>query len=144
MEDVVVAQYATMPPTSNSAAATTAHSFTKILNQYKSSSKTRSTTDVEESVKKLRRLILVDGIPSSVVRFWFPQFLVHTELTLPCDRIRPYDHGYGRYFCESTTYLRVCSWSTSPEALVKFERRSGTTHSGMHRLSQIVLPLTYP
>ncbi|KAJ3492137.1 hypothetical protein NLI96_g233 [Meripilus lineatus] len=55
-----------MAPTTNSAATATAHSFTKILNQYKSSSKARSSNDVEESVKKLRRLILVDGIPSSV------------------------------------------------------------------------------
>ncbi|PSR94121.1 hypothetical protein PHLCEN_2v4549 [Hermanssonia centrifuga] len=51
----------------SSAAAATAHSFNKLLNQHKSS-KTRSSKDVEESLKKLRRLILVDGIPSSVVR----------------------------------------------------------------------------
>ncbi|KAI0263799.1 TBC-domain-containing protein [Gloeopeniophorella convolvens] len=44
--------------------AATAHTFNKILSQPKSSSKTRTTEDVEESVKKLRRLILIEGIPS--------------------------------------------------------------------------------
>jgi len=44
--------------------AATAHAFNKILSQPKLSSKTRSPDDVEESVKKLRRLILIEGIPS--------------------------------------------------------------------------------
>lgn len=52
----------------SAAAAATAHSFNKILNQPRISSKYRSAADVEEAIKKLRRLILVDGIPSSVVR----------------------------------------------------------------------------
>jgi cell cycle arrest protein BUB2 len=47
--------------------AATAHTFNKILSQPKLSSKTRSSEDVEESVKKLRRLILIDGIPSKAV-----------------------------------------------------------------------------
>ena len=47
--------------------AATAHTFNKILAQPKLSSKTRSPEDVEESVKKLRRLILIDGIPSKAV-----------------------------------------------------------------------------
>ncbi|KAI0082820.1 bub2 protein [Panus rudis PR-1116 ss-1] len=55
-----------MPPSSTSAEAATAHSFNKILNQHRSSSRQRTAHDVEESVKKLRRLILVDGIPSAV------------------------------------------------------------------------------
>ncbi|OSX65403.1 hypothetical protein POSPLADRAFT_1054153 [Postia placenta MAD-698-R-SB12] len=50
---------------SSSSAAATAHSFNKILNQFKLSSKIRTIHDIEESVKKLRRLILVDGIPSA-------------------------------------------------------------------------------
>jgi hypothetical protein len=47
--------------------ATTAHAFNKILGQPKPSSKTRTPEDVEESVKKLRRLILIEGIPSKAV-----------------------------------------------------------------------------
>ncbi|KAK7693735.1 hypothetical protein QCA50_003307 [Cerrena zonata] len=54
-----------MPRSSTSAEAATAHSFNKLLNQHKSSSRSRSAADVEESMKKLRRLILVDGIPSA-------------------------------------------------------------------------------
>lgn len=44
--------------------AATAHSFNKILSQPRLSSKTRTPDDVEEGVKKLRRLILIEGIPS--------------------------------------------------------------------------------
>ncbi|KAH9989762.1 bub2 protein [Russula vinacea] len=43
---------------------TTVHAFNKILAQPKLSSRTRTPEDVEESVKKLRRLILIEGIPS--------------------------------------------------------------------------------
>ncbi|KZP34237.1 TBC-domain-containing protein [Athelia psychrophila] len=46
-------------------AAATAHSFNKILNAPRSSSKSRN-PDIDEGIKKLRRLILVDGIPSAV------------------------------------------------------------------------------
>ncbi|KIL68895.1 hypothetical protein M378DRAFT_1058374 [Amanita muscaria Koide BX008] len=41
----------------------TAHSFNKILNQPK---KARSDSDVDDGTKKLRRLILVEGIPSTI------------------------------------------------------------------------------
>ncbi|KAH9001780.1 TBC-domain-containing protein [Lactarius akahatsu] len=44
--------------------AATAHAFNKILSNPKLSSKTRTPEDVEENVKKLRRLILIEGIPS--------------------------------------------------------------------------------
>lgn len=57
-----------MATSAASSAAATAHSFNKILDRYKSASKARSSTEVEEATKKLRRLILVDGIPSDVVR----------------------------------------------------------------------------
>ncbi|KDQ07049.1 hypothetical protein BOTBODRAFT_227622 [Botryobasidium botryosum FD-172 SS1] len=40
------------------------HPFSKILNQPRISSKFRTQLDVDEGVKKLRRLILVEGIPS--------------------------------------------------------------------------------
>jgi len=45
--------------------AATAHAFNKILSHPKLSSKTLTPEDVEENVKKLRRLILIDGIPSN-------------------------------------------------------------------------------
>ncbi|EMD38299.1 rab domain-containing cell division control protein, partial [Gelatoporia subvermispora B] len=51
---------------SSDSAAVTARSFNKILNQFKSSSKSRSKSDVEDAIKKLRRLILIEGIPSTV------------------------------------------------------------------------------
>lgn len=54
-------------PTSPSA-ATKAHQFNKLLNQKpSSSSRIRTPEDAEEALKKLRRLVLVNGIPSEVV-----------------------------------------------------------------------------
>ncbi|KAJ8457478.1 hypothetical protein ONZ45_g18297 [Pleurotus djamor] len=49
-----------------SSAAATAHSFNKLLNQPNSASRSRGSADPDEGIKKLRRLILVDGIPSAV------------------------------------------------------------------------------
>ncbi|KAK7035210.1 CDC16 protein [Paramarasmius palmivorus] len=48
--------------------ATTAHSFNKILSKPKFSSKSRGSGDVDDdsNLKKLRRLILVEGIPATV------------------------------------------------------------------------------
>lgn len=50
-----------------SSATQTAHSFNKILNQPRLTSKSRQAGDIDEAVKKLRRLILVEGIPSAIV-----------------------------------------------------------------------------
>lgn len=48
--------------------AATAHSFNKLLSQPKAASKSRATGEVDDGTKKLRRMILVEGIPSAVVR----------------------------------------------------------------------------
>ncbi|KAG8944910.1 hypothetical protein FRC04_001350 [Tulasnella sp. 424] len=44
-----------------------AHAFNKLLNQPRLSTKFRTQADVEDGLKKLRRLILVEGIPFTVV-----------------------------------------------------------------------------
>jgi len=43
-----------------------AHSFNKLLNQPKAASRSRASGEVDDGTKKLRRMILVEGIPSSV------------------------------------------------------------------------------
>jgi cell cycle arrest protein BUB2 len=53
----------TMSASPDQAAAAAAHSFNKVLNQHKSS-KSRRSGDADEGLKKLRRMILVEGIPS--------------------------------------------------------------------------------
>lgn len=53
-----------MPSTSSNP---TAHAFNKLLNQPKAASKSKS-GEVDDGTKRLRRVILVDGIPSSAVR----------------------------------------------------------------------------
>jgi len=52
-----------------------AQQFNKIFNQSKSTSgsKARTPEDIEEALKKLRRLILVNGIPSDEVSRYFFQ-----------------------------------------------------------------------
>lgn len=106
------------PPSSTSAEAATAHSFNKVLNQYKSSSRSRTTAEVEESVKKLRRLILVDGIPSAAVRC-SPHIVNLQANHYVSIRILRYDQEYGRYCYVSRIFHRICFWSTSREGLVK-------------------------
>lgn len=52
----------------NADAQKAARTFSRILNQPKvHSSKPRTDKDVEEAIKKIRRLILVDGIPHAIV-----------------------------------------------------------------------------
>ncbi|KAJ8076997.1 CDC16 protein [Marasmius tenuissimus] len=54
---------------STDAGTATAHSFNKILSKPKYPSKSRGSggeTDEDSNIKKLRRLILVEGIPANV------------------------------------------------------------------------------
>jgi hypothetical protein len=69
--------------------AATAHGFNKILSQPKLSSKKRTPEDVEESEKKLRRLILIEGIPSKAkaVRTPFGLASVISRRIALCDHI---------------------------------------------------------
>lgn len=60
--------------------ATTAHSFNKLLSQPRYSSKSRSGGEVDDGTKKLRRMILVEGIPSSIVRALVPLNYRNVEL----------------------------------------------------------------
>ncbi|KAG7449786.1 TBC-domain-containing protein [Guyanagaster necrorhizus] len=48
-----------------SSSTATVHSFARFLNQPKISSKSRASGEVDDGTKKLRRMILVDGIPSA-------------------------------------------------------------------------------
>lgn len=120
----------TVMPSTLSSAAATAHSFNKILNQRRSSSKQRSAQDVEESVKKLRRLILVDTIPSDIVRGLTANELTHfMNYSLP-QRIKLSGRGYGKYCYASRTRPQKHTSNMSAVVLVKSERRSGTIHFG--------------
>jgi hypothetical protein len=82
---------------SSPSATATAHTFNKILREPKSSSRSRGTSDSDDGTKKLRRLILIEGIPSAAVGS-LPSWSRH-----PCHdddakhRIQHCVHGYGRY-----------------------------------------------
>ena len=66
----------TMPPksTPSSAADSTAHAFNKLLNQPRPGSKSRN-GEVDDGTKRLRRMILVEGIPSKAVRHPYSSLL---------------------------------------------------------------------
>lgn len=54
--------------------AATAHSFNKLLSQPKAASKSRA-GETDDGTKKLRRMILVEGIPSAVVCYkWLSEY----------------------------------------------------------------------
>jgi hypothetical protein len=112
-----------------SAAAATAHSFHKIFNQARNNAKFRSGADVSESVKKIRRLILVEGIPCAIVsgsRPARPALLTGRAK----GRIARCGHGYGRSYSASRTRRATCSSTTSHAGRATCARRSGTTRSG--------------
>lgn len=46
-----------------------AHSFNKLLTQPKYTSKSRASGEPDDGTKRLRRMILVEGIPSKVASF---------------------------------------------------------------------------
>jgi hypothetical protein len=101
---------------------TSVHAFNKILSQPKLSSKTRTPEDVEESVKKLRRLILIEGIPSRAVC----ARLTVADLCALCVhppgdlcRIPRYDTEFGKSCSGLTTSPPKHSLNMSREGLAK-------------------------
>lgn len=108
----------------------TAHSLNKILNQYKHTSKIRTSSDVEESVQKLRRLILLDQVPSEVVCCHVQASLEELMFIVRIWRIRHFAQEYGKYYYASRMCHQIRSLNTLREDLVKFEKRFVMIHSG--------------
>ena len=115
-----------------STTAATAHSFNKILNQPKYPSKARISGDVDESVKKLRRLILVDGIPSAEVSSYCNSQHYNISYWHLSRRTHPCGHGYGRYFSELQIYPQKSFCDMLHEDHVRFGRRSEMIRSGLY------------
>jgi hypothetical protein len=115
----------------NQAVAAAAHSFNKILNQHKSS-KSRRSGDVDEGIKKLRRMILVEGIPSIIVRpRRTPSNETRQQLTDSSScRIQLFVLEYGKSYYGLKTYQQRLSCNMFLVALAKFAKKSGMTHSG--------------
>lgn len=81
---------ASMSDLSSPSATTKAYQFNKILNQKSSSSRLRTPEEVDEAIKKLRRLILVNGIPSDAVSSVDTRYASHYLLLRSQDpTIRP-------------------------------------------------------
>jgi hypothetical protein len=99
--------------------AATAHSFNKLLSQPKAASKSRATGEIDDGTKKLRRMILVEGIPSAVVRLSLLVFNCpdHTQ------RIQLCVLESGKYYFELTKYRPKPTLTMSLVAHAKCERK---------------------
>lgn len=109
---------------SRDSAAQVAHSFNKLLNQ----SSKRTPKEAEESVKKLRRLILIEGIPSAAVRIVRPT--VKDSVAYLLARTVLSGIEYGRSSSGLPSSLRRPFWIMWREDPARFGRRSGMILSG--------------
>jgi len=104
-----------------------AHSFNKLLNQSRST-KSRGTGELDEAIKRLRRMILVEGIPSAQVRIC--RSCIDLGKTTYENRTLLCDPGYGRSCLGWMTSLLTHICITFPEDHVKCARKLETIHSG--------------
>ena len=113
--------------------AATAHSFNKLLSQPKAASKSRATGEHDDGTKKLRRMILVEGIPSAVVRYKKFQVSVQAYLELGREqRIQLCGLEYGKYYFELTNYRLKPTLTISLAAHAKCERKYGMILLGIN------------
>lgn len=120
-----------MSAETSSSSATKAHQFNKILNQRtaSSSSRIRTVDDVEEALKKLRRLVLVNGIPSDVVSVELGWIIIDVYLT-GFPRTLRFALGSGSFCYASMIYQLTTICDTLLGAHAMYARKSGTTPSG--------------
>ena len=106
--------------------AATAHSFNKLLSQPKAASKSRATGETDDGTKKLRRMILVEGIPSALVccSILGVQLEAYSELHRE-QRIQLCGLEYGKYCFELTSYRPKLTLTISLAAHAKSERKYG-------------------
>ncbi|ELU42365.1 TBC domain-containing protein [Rhizoctonia solani AG-1 IA] len=104
----------------------------KLLNAPRlSATKFRTKEDVDDGLKKLRRLILLGGIPTSEVMQSVSQNSPDTDLLY---RILRYAPAFGSYYFASTVLWPVIpTFNISPEGLVRTEKRLGMIPFGEHR-----------
>jgi hypothetical protein len=104
--------------------AATAHSFNKLLSQPKAASKSRATGETDDCTKKLRRMILVEGIPSALVRCSVLGVQPYSELDRE-QRIQLCGLEYGKYYFELTIYQPKPTLTISLAVHAKCERKYG-------------------
>lgn len=104
--------------------AATAHSFNKLLSQPRAASKSRATGETDDGTNKLRRMILVEGIPSVVVSTFIKHYRCSGILSRE-QRIRLCVLEYGKYFFELTNCQPKPTFTMSRAAHAKYERKYG-------------------
>lgn len=114
-------------------AVAAAHSFNKVLNQHKLS-KSRRSGDADEGLKKLRRMILVEGIPSKVVRSNVAMDRPPFSDRFSC-RILLFVLEYGKFSYGSMIFQRRHFYNMFLVVHVRFGRKSGMIPLGEIRRS---------
>ena len=114
--------------------AATAHSFNKLLSQPKAASKSRATGETDDGTKKLRRMILVEGIPSALVRYNILGVQAYSELGRE-QRIQLCGLEYGKYYFELTNCRPKLTLTMSLAAHAKCERKYGMILLGTQYMS---------
>ena len=113
--------------------AATAHSFNKLLSQPKAASKSRATGETDDGTKKLRRMILVEGIPSALVRCSILGVQANSELGHE-QRIQLCGLEYGKYYFELTNYRPKPTLTIFLVAHARCERKYGMILFGINNI----------
>ena len=107
----------------------TVYRFNRLLNKPHTSKIYRTKADIEEALKRLRRYILAEGIPTELVSGRQIRTL-GTSYDIYVTRIPPFAHGYGRLFCKWIQSMLLRIFVTSAKAPVQSVKRFETIHLG--------------
>ena len=78
----------------------TVHRFNRLLNKPHTSKIYRTKADIEDALKRLRRYILAEGIPTELVSNPSKTEAKENLMTFIGTRIPPFARGYGRLSCK--------------------------------------------
>lgn len=115
-------------PATTISEATKAQQFNKVLNQRHS--RNRTPEDVQEGLRKLRKLVLLNGIPSEVVGILLSPFQARQSTLTTVHRILLFDPACGNFSYASTTCLRILSSDMLLVDHAMSGRRFATIHLG--------------
>jgi len=112
----------------------TVRRFNRLLNKPHTSKIYRTKADIEDALKRLRRYILAEGIPTELVSDSQKLVLQENLMTLIVVRTLPFARGFGRSSCKWIRSMLLPTSVTSAKVPVQCARRYETIHSGKSAL----------
>ncbi len=112
----------------------TVHRFRRLLNKPHTSKIYRSKADIEDALKRLRRYILAEGIPTDLVSVSQKTGASRKSYALIVIRTLPFARGYGRSSCKWIRSIPLRTFDMSAKVPVQCVRRFETIHSGRSSL----------